>query len=150
MGRFQNLFGKRQKIQEDIPKINIKGQKVYEQSKGQFPEVNFGEIERQWYGLDKGPRMLPRRQRFKVWAAFLGISSWFVGCFCLVAYRLRSDDLELMEREVYEELKIKKEVEQFQKRQKRIDELNSRRAAGLPIKSEEDEDETKMVGEVSL
>ena len=43
----------------------------------------------------------------------MGISSWFVGCFMLVAYRLRSDDLELMEREVYEELKIKKEVEQF-------------------------------------
>ena len=53
----------------------------------------------------------------------MGISSWFVGCFMLVAYRLRSDDLELMEREVYEELKIKKEVEQFYKRQRRIDEL---------------------------
>ena len=57
--------------------------------------------------------MLPRRQRAKVWMALMGISSWFVGCFALVAYRLRSDDLELMEREVYEELKIKKEVEQF-------------------------------------
>ena len=34
----------------------------------------------------------------------------------LIAYRLRSDDLELMEREVYEELKMKKEVERFMKK----------------------------------
>ena len=42
--------------------------------------------------------------------ALTAIGGWFVGCFALVAYRLRSDDLELMEREVYEELKMKKEV----------------------------------------
>ena len=77
------------------------------------PEVNLGTIERQLYAVDKGPRMLPRAQRFKVWMALTAIGGWFVGCFALVAYRLRSDDLELMEREVYEELKIKKEVEQF-------------------------------------
>ena len=53
----------------------------------------------------------------------MAIGGWFVGCFTLVAYRLRSDDLELMEREVYEELKTKKEVQRFQERQKRIDVL---------------------------
>ena len=45
-----------------------------------------------------------------MWAALLAIGGWFTGCFALVAYRLKSDDLELMEREVYEELKMKKEV----------------------------------------
>ena len=60
--------------------------------------------------------MLPRLQRFKVWMALGGIGGWFFGCFCLIAYRLRSDDLELMEREVYEELKMKKEVERFMKK----------------------------------
>ena len=80
------------------------------------PEVNQGTIERQFYGIDKGPRMLPRAQRIKVWLALLAIGGWFVGCFSLVAYRLRSDDLELMEREVYEELKLKKEVQRFQER----------------------------------
>ena len=60
--------------------------------------------------------MLPRAQRLKVWLALTGIGGWFVGCFALVAYRLRSDDLELMEREVYEELKLKKEVQRFQER----------------------------------
>ena len=68
------------------------------------------------YEVDKGPRMLPRRQRFKAWGALLSIGGWFFICFCLIAYRLRSDDLELMEREVYEELKTKKEVERFIKR----------------------------------
>ena len=57
--------------------------------------------------------MLPRKQRFKVWAALLGIGGWFAGCFILIAYRLRSDDMELMEREVYEELNKKKEVQKF-------------------------------------
>ena len=80
------------------------------------PDVNAGTIERQLYAVDKGPRMLPRTQRFKVWMALMAIGGWFVGCFTLVAYRLRSDDLELMEREVYEELKMKKEVQRFQER----------------------------------
>ena len=60
--------------------------------------------------------MLPRQQRIKVWLALMGITGWFVSCFAIVAYRLRSDDLELMEREVYEELKLKKEVKRFQER----------------------------------
>ena len=68
------------------------------------------------YEIEKGPRMLPRRQRFRVWAALTALVGWFGACFCLIAYRLRSDDLELMEREVYEELKMKKEVERFMKK----------------------------------
>ena len=68
--------------------------------------------------------MLPRAQRLKVWLALSAIGLWFTGCFSLVAYRLRSDDLELMEREVYEELKVKKEVQRFQERQRRLDAIS--------------------------
>ena len=71
--------------------------------------------------VDKGPRMLPRKARTKVWAALTGIFLWFYGCFRLVAYRLRSDDLELMEREVYEELRMKKEVERFMSENRKED-----------------------------
>ena len=110
--RFQSLFGKRKRVKEDIPRMNVKGQRQYDRSMTS-PEVNQGTIERQLYAVDKGPRMLPRAQRFKVWMALTAIGGWFVGCFALVAYRLRSDDLELMEREVYEELKMKKEVQRF-------------------------------------
>ena len=80
-------------------------------------------IEKQMFAVDKGPRMLPRRARIRVWAALSGIFLWFYGCFRLVAYRLRSDDLELMEREVYEELRMKKEVERFMNQNRREDEL---------------------------
>ena len=40
-----------------------------------------------------------------------------------MSFRLRSDDLELMEREVYEELKMKKDVEKFMKRSKEEDKI---------------------------
>ena len=59
--------------------------------------------------------MLPRRQRFRAWGGLFMLSLWFSGCFFLISYRLRSDDLELMEREVYEDLAKKKEVEKLQK-----------------------------------
>ena len=64
--------------------------------------------------------------------ALMGIGGWFVGCFALVAYRLRSDDLELMEREVYEELKLKKEVQRFQERQRRIDVIADKGGSDIP------------------
>ena len=51
----------------------------------------------------------------------MALFSWFAACFFLIAYRLRSDDLELMEREVYEELKTKKEVERFMVKNKKDD-----------------------------
>ena len=119
--RFKSMFSGRgkQKIREDRPKMNVKGQKAYNSgaaASGAFPEVNQAQIERQFYGIETGPRMPPRAQRFKVWGALGAIGLWFTGCFSLVAYRLRSDDLELMEREVYEELRVKKEVERFQER----------------------------------
>ena len=79
--------------------------------------------------------MLPRAQRFKVWFALTAIGGWFFGCFSLVAYRLRSDDLELMEREVYEELKVKKEVERFQQRQRREDIINEKTTSNLDMLS---------------
>ena len=110
---------------ENIPNINVKGEKVFTHKgaggKGIYPDVSQGALERQLYANEKGPRMLQRRQRVKVWPALMAVGSWFFGCFCLVAYRLRSDDLELMEREVYEELRMKKEVKRFQERQKMND-----------------------------
>ena len=113
-----------------MPKINVKGHKAFGKVHGRgqthiHPDVSQGAMERQLFANEKGPRMLPRAQRFKVWFALTAIGGWFVGCFALVAFRLRSDDLELMEREVYEDLKVKKEVERFQERQKRHDILHA-------------------------
>ena len=52
--------------------------------------------------------MLPRKTRFKSWMALGAIGVWFYCCYAILSYRLRADDLELMEREVYEELQQKK------------------------------------------
>jgi hypothetical protein len=93
--------------------VNLKGHKVHAST---HPESSPGSIERHLYSLEKGPRMLPRKQRFKVWAAMSVLLLWFIGCYSLVSYRLKSDDLELMEREVYEELQKKKEVERYLQR----------------------------------
>ena len=70
-------------------------------------------MERQLFEVERGPRMLPRKQRFQVWWGMSLIVFWFGSCFFIISYRLRADDLELMEREVYEELKMKKDVERF-------------------------------------
>ena len=113
-----NQKRKRQPIAEDMPRIDLKGHKM---STSVNPEASPGAIERQFYQIDRGPRMLPRKIRFKVWAALLVLGGWFLGCYSLVAYRLKSDDLELMEREVYEELQKKKEVERYLQRQRRVE-----------------------------
>ena len=129
--RLQKMFGskKEQKIKEEMPIMNVKGHKTFGKPHGKgsthiHPDVSAGAMERQLYANEKnGPRMLSRMQRLKCWGALLAIGGWFTGCFVLVAYRLRSDDLELMEREVYEELKMKKEVQRFQERAKLQDGL---------------------------
>ena len=59
VSRFQSMFGgkKKQKLQEDTPKMNVKGHKNYSSGAGVapgglYPEVNQGTIERQFYGLE--------------------------------------------------------------------------------------------------
>uniref|UniRef100_A0A7S3IHR2 Uncharacterized protein n=1 Tax=Strombidium inclinatum TaxID=197538 RepID=A0A7S3IHR2_9SPIT len=115
----QKIFGrKRKKVSEEQPLLDVKGNKIHY---GSQLEVSQGGIERHLFEIDKGPRMLPRKTRFKVWTALIGIGSWFAFCFFIISFRLKSDDLELMEREVYEELAKKKEVEQFIKKSKEED-----------------------------
>jgi len=90
--------------------LDVKGQHI---KQGTGPDFSQGAMEKHLYGIERGPRMLPRKTRFKVWGALFFFGSWCVGSYSLIAYRLRSDDLELMEREVYEELEKKKEVEKL-------------------------------------
>ena len=93
--------------------MNVKGQRM---NKNAFPEMTTASMERHLYGVDKGPKMLPRKQRLAVWRGMFFIGLWFYGCYSLISYRLKSDDLELMEREVYEDLNKKKEVERLMSR----------------------------------
>ena len=109
-GRFQNIFGRRKKLSEDMPILDVKGQRInYETS----ADISQSQMERQLFEVERGPRMLPRKQRFRAMFGLFMIVGWFGSCYKLISYRLKSDDLELMEREVYEELKMKKDVERY-------------------------------------
>ncbi|CAI2382794.1 unnamed protein product [Moneuplotes crassus] len=103
---------------EDMPEVDIKGHRQKRQSAA---GVKQSQIERQLYQLDNGPRMLTRRQRFRAWRGLSMLGLWFAACFFLIQYRLKSDDLELMEREVYEDLSKKREVERMQAKQAEYD-----------------------------
>ena len=118
--RLQKIFGRRKKLSEEMPLLDVKGNRI---SYPASPDVSQGSIEKQLFEIEKGPRMLPRRTRFKAWGALGVIVGWFVACYSIVSFRLRSDDLELMEREVYEELKMKKDVEKFMKRSQQEDKI---------------------------
>mmetsp|Transcript_11703 Transcript_11703/g.19757 ORF Transcript_11703/g.19757 Transcript_11703/m.19757 type:complete len:121 (-) Transcript_11703:44-406(-) len=113
-----------------MPQLDVKGQKI---NYGSTPELNPLQIEQQLYKIDKGPKMLPRKQRFKVWAALLGIGGWFGFCFFLISYRLKSDDLELMEREVYAELETKRKVDDYLKKESAEDKRQLMRRGALDV-----------------
>mmetsp|Transcript_21188 Transcript_21188/g.18809 ORF Transcript_21188/g.18809 Transcript_21188/m.18809 type:complete len:156 (+) Transcript_21188:3-470(+) len=115
----KRVFGFTKKLAaEDIPDVDIKGNRHRRQSAA---GVNQSQIERQLFKMEGGPRMLQRKQRFKAWMGLGMVGVWFTSCFFLIQYRLRSDDLELMEREVYEDLAKKREVEKLQKRYSNYD-----------------------------
>ena len=73
--------------------MNLKGKAPYY---GDSPHLSYQSIEDQFFKFDRGPKMLPRKLRFKVWGGFLLVSGWVGFCFSLLAYRLKADDLDLM------------------------------------------------------
>ena len=77
------------------------------------PHTSYQTMEDQFFKVDKGPRMLPRKVRFKAWGGLTVMSGWVLFCFSMLAYRLRGDDLDIMERQVYEELAEKKKLALF-------------------------------------
>jgi hypothetical protein len=92
-------------------KMNIKGQRVAENFDG--PNLNLANLDRDLYRKEKGPPMLNMQTRFRVWRALFGVGVYFYLCYRLILYRLKSDDLDLMEREVNEQFKLKKKVQEF-------------------------------------
>jgi len=93
-------------------KVNVKGQRVMENSDG----VGLNKYNSDYMSKkDKGPPMLSMRTRIKVWGAFFGIGLYFYLCYKLIKFRLKSDDLDLMEREANEEYKLKLKIDEFNK-----------------------------------
>ena len=58
--------------------------------------------------IDEEVKMQPRKIRFKNAAYLAMFGVWYTGIVLFIMYRLRSDDLELLEIEAEERIKISK------------------------------------------
>ena len=94
-------------------KMNVKGQRVVENDSG--PSLKMSSLDNELYKKSKGPQMLSTKVRFKVWMMMFGVMVYFYVWYKLLLYRLKSDDLDLMEREVREEESIKRKVKELTK-----------------------------------
>ncbi len=93
-------------------KVNVKGQRVLENQDGVgLNKYNLDYMSKK----DKGPPMLSMRTRIKVWGSLFGVVGYFYFCYRLIKFRLKSDDLDLMEREISEEYKLKLKIDEFNK-----------------------------------
>jgi len=64
--------------------------------------------------LNRGPEMFTSKTRFKIWG-YLGL--FFFYCLLLsklILYRLKADDLDLMEREIKDEYEIKRKIKNLE------------------------------------
>ncbi len=91
-------------------KVNVKGQRIIENNDSVgLNKYNIDNLQKK----DKGPPMLNMRTRIKVWGALFGVGIYFYLCYKLIKFRLKADDLDLMEREVNEEYKLKLKINEF-------------------------------------
>lgn len=91
-------------------KMNMKGQRVFNRAESVNIQTPPEDIFRK---KDTGPQMLSTKLRLKVWLALMSFGVYFYLTYRLIKFRLKSDDLELMEREVKEEFKLKTKLNEF-------------------------------------
>jgi hypothetical protein len=118
---FRNIFKIKSKVNSQTSnnekmasegiKMNIKGQRVNNSFDGANMEFNTNE--KDFVGKSKGPPMLNMKTRAKVWGALVFFGVYFYLTYRLIIFRLKSDDLELMEREVNEEFKLKTKINEI-------------------------------------
>jgi hypothetical protein len=101
---------KEKKQNNEAIKMNVKGQRV---SEGEGATMNASTLEKDLYRKSSGPPMLNMRTRIKIWGAMFGVGLYFYATYKLIRYRLNADDLDLMEREVNEEFKIKRKINEL-------------------------------------
>jgi hypothetical protein len=107
-----NTGSDNQSAKTDGIKMNIKGQRVMQ---GEGAHVNTSTLNKDLYKRSPGPPMLNMRTRLKVWGALGAFAIYTYLTYRLIMYRLKADDLDLMEREVYEDVVIKKKLEEMNK-----------------------------------
>lgn len=91
----------------DYLRLNLKGQQV--KSNQTFDENTFKE------SLQNAniPHMFNTTTRLRIWMYLALFGVYCYGLSKLMLYRLKSDDLEIMEREVKEEWEIKRKIKEI-------------------------------------
>lgn len=105
MSFFKKYFIKKPKETNEHIKLTVKGQQmpIYQNEYNQYTFKNTVKINR-------GPEMFNSKTRFKIWG-YLGL--FFLYCYLLsklILYRLKADDLDLMEREIKDEYEIRRKI----------------------------------------
>ena len=62
------------------------------------------------FELDDAPRMQSRRLRLKNFGLLVTFISWYAAVMLFISYRLRSDDLETLEKEAETRIKLSKKL----------------------------------------
>lgn len=116
---FQKIFSTKKKVNTNNSKnldvnpikMNLKGQRVANHFDSANLNINLNEAE--FVGKEKGPPMLNMSTRLKVWGALFCVGAYFYLCYRLIIFRLKADDLDLMEREVNDEFKLKTKINEL-------------------------------------
>ncbi len=106
-----NTSTKNEKMESEGIIINMKGQRVNQNIENN--NMNSATYDFELQGREKGPPMLNMKTRAKVWGSMFVAGIYFYLCYKLIIYRLKSDDLDLMEREVSEEFKLKTKLKEI-------------------------------------
>lgn len=86
-------------------KMNIKGQQVnYD---------NFNPYASKFSYEQTGPQMFNTKTRIKIWGCFFLFTVYVYLVYRLMLYRLKADDLDLMEREVKKDYEIRRKINEL-------------------------------------
>ena len=113
---FKQIFNKKnnvnlsksKNVDLDQIKMNLKGQRVNNHFDSANFNVNLDESEN--LGKEKGPPMLNMKTRVRVWGALFAVGVYFYLTYRLIIFRLKADDLDLMEREVNDQFVLKTKI----------------------------------------
>ena len=110
MNYFKSIFKSKMKVTDEHIQLDIKGQQLNINPK-EFNQYTF----KNDLKISKGPEMFNSKIRLKMWA-YMGM--FFVYCYLLsklMLFRLKADDLDIMEKEVKSEFEIKRKLKDFNK-----------------------------------
>lgn len=68
--------------------------------------------------MDPEPKMQTRVIRLKNWGYLMAFMAWYTTAILFITYRLRSDDLETMEKEAEERIRLNETIKKMNRNDK--------------------------------